>query len=38
MKGLFSDLRKKEDGTWVCENFPAQHKYTRDREGNFHKV
>ncbi len=36
-KGLFSNLQKREDGTWICPH-NLGHKYTRDKDGNFHSV
>ncbi|NYZ77658.1 hypothetical protein H0O02_05100, partial [Candidatus Micrarchaeota archaeon] len=36
-RGLFSALKKKEDGRWVCSNQPS-HAYTRDGDGNFHST
>ncbi|MFN7990893.1 MAG: hypothetical protein U0R44_01915 [Candidatus Micrarchaeia archaeon] len=36
-KGLWSPLSKNDSDQYVCKVNPA-HRYTRDREGNFHTI
>jgi hypothetical protein len=36
-KGLFSDMKQNKKDVFVCPANPS-HKFTRDKEGNFHSV
>jgi len=36
-QGLFSPLNRDDKGLFVCKNNQA-HKFTRDKDGNFHSV
>jgi hypothetical protein len=36
-KGMFSPLNRNESGFFVCKS-NNMHRFTRDKEGNFHSV
>jgi len=36
-KGLWSDLKLADDGTYVC-GIDRTHRFNRDKDGNFHSV